>query len=158
MKSSSSVERYYWQRIISCSIVLSDRVAMVRIDQSHFGRSPYYQSWWRDTSMSCSIRGIWVVNRYQRIWSMAMPCRYFVQSFYSSVHLNSIEVRGTLVMISNFHVHSRGPLQRDRGRSQVAISRIISMIGDTHIPWTLARSHLRVTSITAWVICYLYSL
>jgi hypothetical protein len=82
---------------------------------------------------------------------MAMPCRYFVQSFYSSVHLNSIEVRGTLVMISNFHVLSRG-------RSHVAISRIISRIGDTHIPWTLARSHLRVTSITAWVICYLYSL
>jgi hypothetical protein len=86
------------------------------------------------------------------------PCRYFVQSFYSSVHLNSIEVRRTLVRISNFIVHSLGPLQRDRGRSHVAISRIISRIGDTHIPWTLAGSHLRVTSITAWVICYLYSL
>jgi hypothetical protein len=32
---------------------------------------------------------------------------------------------------------------------------MISRIGETHIPYTLEGSHIRVTSITAWVICYL---
>jgi hypothetical protein len=57
-------------------------------------------------------------------------------------------MRPTLAMTSDFDVHSRG-------RSQVAISRMTSRIGETHIPWTLEGSHIRVTSITAWVICYL---
>jgi hypothetical protein len=77
-----------------------------------------------------------------------MQRRYFIESFCSSSHLSTIEVRGSLPTTSDFDNHSRG-------RSQVAISRMISRIGETHIPWTLEGSHIRVTSITAWVICYL---
>lgn len=57
-------------------------------------------------------------------------------------------MRPTLAMTSDFDVHSRG-------RSQVAISRMTSRIGETHIPWTLEGVHWRVTSITAWVTCCL---
>jgi len=71
-----------------------------------------------------------------------------MRSLYSIGHLNSIESRWTWATTSNVRSHSRG-------LSQVAISRIISRIGETHIPWTLEGSHYRVTSITAWVICYL---
>jgi len=121
--------------------VLSDRVARARIDQSHFGR-------WPCESKSHSIRGLRVANRYQRIRSLAVPRRYFMESFYSSGHLVAIEVSESLTTDSDFDIHFRG-------LSQVAISRMISRIGETHIPWTLGRSHLRVTSITACVICYL---
>ena len=62
--------------------------------------------------------------------------------------LKGIEVSESLTTASDFDTHSRG-------LSQVAISRMTSRIGETHIPWTLEGSHLRVTSITAWVICYL---
>ena len=60
----------------------------------------------------------------------------------------TIEVSGSFTTTSNINNHSRGD-------SLVAISRMISRIGETHIPWTLEGSHIRVTSITAWVICYL---
>jgi len=71
-----------------------------------------------------------------------------MKSFCSSSHLLTIEERVSLTTTSDFDNQSRG-------RSQVAISRMISRIGETHIPWTLEGSHIRVTSITAWVICYL---
>ena len=89
-----------------------------------------------------------MADRYQRIRCLAMQRRYFIESFCSSGRLSTIEVRGSLPTTSDFDNHSRG-------RSQVAISRMISRIGETHIPWTLEGSHIRVTSITAWVICYL---
>jgi hypothetical protein len=96
-----------------------------------------------------------VADRYQRIRCLAMQRpllrgqrRHFLESFCSSGRLSTIEVRGSLTTTSDFDNQSRG-------RSQVAISRMISRIGETHIPWTLEGSHIRVTSITALVICYL---
>jgi hypothetical protein len=74
--------------------------------------------------------------------------RYFMRSLCSLGPLKGIEVSESLTTASDSDTHSRG-------LSQVAISRMTSRIGETHIPWTLEGSHLRVTSITAWVICYL---
>lgn len=145
----SSIWRYYLHWIISGSILQSEQMARVQSDQSHFGRPSHFQSRSPGASRARTLRRLRSANRSQRMWSLPMLCRYFEESFYSWMLLYRTETEGRPARSSNFGDHLRGC-------SQVAMSRMISRIGDTHIPWTLARSHFRVISITAWVICYLY--